>query len=105
MSRPTRHTPAGRAYLDLQNQARRDGRGPQQLLTPYVVERWLARLASSPYAEQFVLKGGMLLAASEARRPTADADTLARHIANDQNAVLARVVEITHFPDEDSRNR
>ena len=47
----------------------------------------------------------MLLAAFDARRPTADADALARHIANDQNAVLARVVQITHFPDEDLRNR
>ena len=47
----------------------------------------------------------MLLAAFEARRPTADADALASRIANDQNAVLARVVEIAHFPDEDSRNR
>jgi len=105
MNRPTRHTPAGRAYLDLQNQARRDGRGTQQLLTLYVVERWLARLASAPYAEQFVLKAGMLLAAFEPCRPTADADALARHIANDQNAVLARVVEIAHVPDEDPRNR
>lgn len=101
MTRPTRQTPAGRAYLDLQNQARRDGRGTQQLLTLYVVERWLARLARSPYADQFVLKGGMLLAAFDARRPTADADALARHMANDQNTILARVVEIAHFPDDD----
>lgn len=101
MTRPTRQTPAGRAYLDLQNQARRDGRGTQQLLTLYVVERWLARLARSPYADQFVLKGGMLLAAFDARRPTADADALARHLANDQNTILARVVEIAQFPDDD----
>lgn len=100
MTRPTRQTPAGRAYLDLQNQARRDGRGTQQLLTLYVVERWLARLARSPYADQFVLKGGMLLAAFDARRPTADADALARHMANDQNTIRARVVEIAHFPDD-----
>lgn len=101
MTRPTRQTPAGRAYLDLQNQARRDGRGTQQLLTLYVVERWLARLARSPYADQFVLKGGMLLAAFDARRPTADADALARHMANDQSTILARVVEIAQFPDDD----
>lgn len=101
MTRPTRQTPAGRAYLDLQNQARRDGRGTQQLLTLYVVERWLARLARSLYADQFVLKGGMLLAAFDARRPTADADALARHMANDQSTILARVVEIAQFPDDD----
>ena len=41
-------------------------------MTLYVVERWLARLSTSPYADQFVIKGGMLLAAYNARRPTAD---------------------------------
>lgn len=84
MNRPTRATPAGRAYLDLQNRARAERRGTQELLTLYVVERWLARLSTSPYTEQFVLKGGMLLAAFDARRPTADADVLARGIANEE---------------------
>lgn len=64
----------------------------------YVVERWLARLSRSPYADQFVLKGGMLLAAFDARRATADADTLARDLSNDETAVLARVVEIAGQP-------
>ena len=41
MSRPTRESAAGRAYLDLQNQARRQKRGTQELLTMYIVERWL----------------------------------------------------------------
>lgn len=67
MSRPTRSTAAGRAYLDLQRRARAEGRPTQELLTLYVVERWLARLALSPYAEQFVLKGGILLAAFATR--------------------------------------
>jgi hypothetical protein len=63
MSPVSRATPAGRAYLDLQNRARREGRGTQEYLTAYVVERWLARLSRSSYASQFVLKGGVLLAA------------------------------------------
>jgi hypothetical protein len=63
-------------------------------LTLYVVERWLARLSASPYAEDFVLKGGMLLAAYDARRPTADVDALARGLANDQDAVVARIAEV-----------
>ncbi len=63
MSRPTRQTAGGRAYLDLQNRARREGRTTQELLILYVLERWLARLAASPAAGTFVLKGGMLLAA------------------------------------------
>jgi hypothetical protein len=42
----------------------------------------------------FVLKGGMLLAVLDARRPTADADLLARSLPNNDAAVLARVREI-----------
>lgn len=69
MSRPTRRTPAGRAYLDLQNRARAEGRGTQELLTLYVVERWLARLSVSPYTDQFVLEGGT---SRRVRRPSAN---------------------------------
>ena len=83
MKRPTRATAAGQAYLDLQNRARAEGRATQELLTLYVVERWLARLSVSPYADQFIIKGGMLLAAYDARRPTADLDALAQAVSND----------------------
>jgi hypothetical protein len=102
MMRPTRSDPAGRAYLDLQNTARREHRVTGELMTMYVVERWLARLARSPYADDFVLKGGMLLAGLGARRPTADADALVRNMAADEATVTARVVEIatTPFPED-----
>lgn len=101
MSRPTRETAAGRAYLDLQNRARREGRGTQELLTLYVVERWLDRMSRSPYSERFILKGGMLLAAFGARRPTVDADALARGMANDVATVAQRIAEIAGRPDPD----
>ncbi len=102
MRRPTRATAAGQAYLDLQNRARAEGRGTQEFLTLYVAERWLARLGTSRYADQFVIKGGMLLAAYDARRPTADLDALACAISNDEAAVLERVVEIARqASDED----
>lgn len=94
MSRPSKATPGGRAYLDLQNRARRERRSTQELQTLYVLERWLARLAASPHAGEFVLKGGMLLAVFDARRPTADADLLARNLANDEQTVIARVVGV-----------
>lgn len=42
----------------------------------------------------FVLKGGMLLAVLDARRPTADANLLARGLPNNEAAVLARFHEI-----------
>lgn len=98
MSRPTRATASGRAYLDLQNRARAEGRGTQELLTLYVIERWLARLSASPYRSEFVLKGGILLAAFDSRRPTADVDALARGFANDQATVVSRVIAVATHP-------
>jgi len=70
--RPTRATVAGRAYLDLQNLARRQGRPTDELHQIYALEGFLARLVVSPYADRFVLKGGVLLAAYDTRRPTRD---------------------------------
>lgn len=101
MSRPTRADPAGRAYLDLQNLARRQGRPTQALLVLYVVERFLARLAAGPYADHFVLKGGMLLAVWDARRATTDADLLARGLTLDPDQIRATVVQIATFPGPD----
>lgn len=96
-----RDSAAGRAYLDLQNQARRQKRGTQELLTMYVVERWLSRMARSAYAEDFILKGGMLLAAFGTRRPTVDANALARTMASDEETVARRVAEIAAMEDLD----
>jgi hypothetical protein len=98
MSRPTRATAGGRAYLDLQNLARRQRRSTQELLVLYVLERFLARLAISGHREKFVLKGGMLLAALSARRPTVDTDLLGTHLSNQTDEVLTRVVEIASTP-------
>ncbi|MFV0458396.1 MAG: nucleotidyl transferase AbiEii/AbiGii toxin family protein [Actinomycetales bacterium] len=101
MIRPTRDTAAGRAYLDLQNLARRDKRGTQELLTMYVVERWLSRMSRSQYADDFILKGGMLLATFGTRRPTVDADALARNMGAGRESVTARVIEIAALDDPD----
>jgi hypothetical protein len=48
------------------------------LLARYAIERFLYRLAQSPYADRFVLKGAMLLQIwlPEAGRPTRDLDLL-----------------------------
>lgn len=98
MSRTTRATAAGRAYLDLQNQARRQGRQTQQLLTFYAMERWLARLSTSPHADQFVLKGGVLLAAVDVRRPTVDVDTMVRDLAADRDTLVGVIRDVAARP-------
>ncbi len=76
----TERTPR-RAYLDLQKLARDQRRTTQQLFELYIHERFLARLATSRFADQLVLKGGMLLAVLDVRRATRDADLLARGLA------------------------
>lgn len=94
MTRPTRATVDGRAYLDLQRMARSDHRPLDELLALYTMEGFLTRLSHSRHADNLVLKGGLLLAAYHARRPTRDADFAARQLANEVPVVTALVQEI-----------
>lgn len=91
MSPMSRGTPAADAYLDLQAHAKRENRSTQELLQLYLLEGFLARLTASELSDRFVLKGGVLLAAFDARRPTRDVDLAGIHIANDATAVLEMV--------------
>lgn len=92
--RPTRDTLAGRAYLDLQNLARRSGRPTDELHQLYALEGFLDRLTRSTHADRFVLKGGVLLAAFESRRPTRDIDLSASAMANDAAEVREVVAQV-----------
>jgi len=92
--RATKETAAGRRYLDLQRQARRTGRRTDELIQLYALECFLDRLAHSDFSEQFVLKGGVLLAALDARRPTRDIDFAARAVDNSVEQVSAVVRRI-----------
>lgn len=87
-------TPAGDATLAIQKFAREVGWDVQALQTLYVLEALLARIAASEYRDDFVLKGGVLLAAFAARRPTKDIDLQATSFANDAQVVAERVREI-----------
>ena len=85
--RPTCATEVGRTYLDLQNLARRSGRLTEELHQLYVLECFLDRLVRSSYADRFVLKGGVLLAAYDMRRPTRGVDLRADRLAATPEAV------------------
>lgn len=98
---PTRDTPAGRAYNDLRNLARSHMRDPAEYITLYALEGFLSRLAASEFAADFVLKGGVLMAAFAARRPTRDVDLAAYGFPNDIPAVEQRVLGIIAVPGED----
>ncbi|GAA2520363.1 nucleotidyl transferase AbiEii/AbiGii toxin family protein [Rarobacter incanus] len=91
---PSRDTPAGRAYNDLRNLARRQNRDLAEYITLYALEGFLVRLAASESAADFVLKGGVLMAAFAERRPTRDIDFAARGFANDIPEVEQRVRNI-----------
>lgn len=98
MSRVSRGTPAGDAYADLRNQAQRTGRPTQELLQLFVLEAFLSRLAASDLRDQFVLKGGVLLAAFNSRRPTRDVDLAALDLSNDPAEMLEMVRRIVRCP-------
>jgi predicted nucleotidyltransferase component of viral defense system len=92
--RATKETAGGRKYLELQREARRPGRPTDELIQLYALECFLDRLTHSEFAQNFVLKGGVLLAALNARRPTRDIDFATRAIDNDADTVLRLVRQI-----------
>jgi len=94
VNRPTRHTLDGDAYLDIQKMAKAAGRSTDELLALYALEGFLDRLSTSSRADDLVLKGGVLLAAYDTRRPTRDIDLQATHLAGDADTVLALVRDI-----------
>ena len=95
MTRATKETIAGKRYLDLQREARRTGRPTDELIQLYALECFLDRLVHSNFADNFVLKGGVLLAALDARRPTRDIDLSARALDNDAAATLEVIRKIS----------
>jgi predicted nucleotidyltransferase component of viral defense system len=94
VSAPTRATSAGRAYLDLRKLAREHRRPVDELLQLYVLEAFLARLTGSRFADQLVLKGGVLLAALDERRPTRDVDLQGQAVENNMETIRATACEV-----------
>jgi predicted nucleotidyltransferase component of viral defense system len=101
VKRATKETLAGRRYLDLQREAKRTSRPTDELFQLYALECFLDRLVHSEFAEKFVLKGGVLLAALEARRPTRDIDLAARALDNSVNEVLTVVRNVADIALDD----
>ena len=90
----TRGSVEGARSLALQALARARRRPTAELLQLYALEGFLARVASSPHRERLVLKGGVLLAALDARRPTRDIDLLALRLDNSVETVRALVAAV-----------
>jgi hypothetical protein len=101
MSGPTNKSPAGQAYLALRKKARDEGRATDELLQLYALEAFVDRLSTSARAGDLVLKGGVLLAAYDVRRPTRDVDLSARNLSNDLGTITAVVENILAEPRAD----
>lgn len=101
MKRATKETEAGRRYLELQRKARHYGRPTDELIQLYALEGFLDRLARSAYVDRFVLKGGVLLAAMDARRPTRDVDLAAHDLENSTTDVLSLIREVAAIDADD----
>jgi hypothetical protein len=85
----------------LLNRARVESRPFQELLQYFAMERFLYRLANSPVADQFVLKGALLLTAWKApvTRPTMDID-LAGKTSNELEHIRSVVAELCRLKTE-----
>jgi predicted nucleotidyltransferase component of viral defense system len=80
------------------------GKDFNYLLMHYMIERILYRLSVSPYADNFVLKGGMLLYAvlENKARTTRDIDFLARKIQNSPEELIRIFIEIAAIQFDDA---
>lgn len=79
----------------LKNAAESSGRTFNDLAQYYALERWLYRLSRSPYAQDFILKGALMLVAWRAPvlRATRDIDLLAR-MSNDLDKIKEAVAVV-----------
>lgn len=78
------------------NLSKKDSKKAQTLIRKYLMERFLARIASSNYNNNFILKGGMLVSAivGVAARATMDIDTTVRMIPLTKNKAEKIITEI-----------
>jgi predicted nucleotidyltransferase component of viral defense system len=79
----------------LLNKAKQDRRSFNEILQYYGMERFLYRLSQSPYAQQFILKGGLMLRVWQVAesRPTMDIDMLGR-TSNEPSRIVLQMQEI-----------
>lgn len=80
----------------LKNIARSAGKDYNFVCIQYLQERFLARLDKSPYRNNFILKGALLLLAYKipAVRPSKDIDFLGQNTSNDMDQIESSIREI-----------
>lgn len=76
---------------------------PQEVLQMYLFERILERLANSPYSDNFILKGGLLISSmiGISERTTMDMDTTVRGITMEEDEIVEVIKNILLIPVDD----
>ncbi|GAB2742645.1 nucleotidyl transferase AbiEii/AbiGii toxin family protein [Sinomonas soli] len=92
---------AEKVYSQIITLARKRRRPTDELLTLYGLERFLARLGMTDYADDFCLKGGVLLSAHALRRPTRDIDMQALDFQLDVDHLTEVVTTVVAVDAED----
>jgi predicted nucleotidyltransferase component of viral defense system len=87
----------------IRNLAKRKGIHAQEALQIFMFERIIERLAVSPYRDNFILKGGLLISAilGIAERTTMDMDTTVKGLAMDEKNIRKAIIEILNQPIDD----
>ena len=90
---------AASVLAKLKNKAKATGISYQQCLQLFFQEEFLRRLAASPYADNFVLKGGLFIytLTNFESRATVDVDFLMRGLNNDlarMDTILAEILAV-----------
>ena len=100
-----RNKPAS-VMAKLKNIARENGIDYNAILLLYMQERLLYRLSVSPYADNFVLKGGLMLFSIDRfnTRPTVDMDFLAQNMPNRLDYIKQTVSAIAGLSCDDGLN-
>ncbi|WP_286807461.1 MULTISPECIES: nucleotidyl transferase AbiEii/AbiGii toxin family protein [unclassified Acetobacterium] len=78
----------------INNRAKREGVIANTLLQSFMMERLLERIAASSYRDNFILKGGFLIAAMIGidMRSTMDMDTTIKGISSDQQEIQKNTI-------------
>ena len=88
----------------INNMAKRDNLVANTVLQNYMMERFLERVSASAYQDNFILKGGFLIAAMVGIdvRSTMDIDTTIRGVPVNQREIERIIDEIIQIPIDDN---
>lgn len=88
----------------IKNKVANEGIPSNTMIQMYMMERFLERISESVYSENFVIKGGFLIASilGVSLRSTMDIDTTIKGITIDRESIERILIEITNIDVDDN---